>query len=179
MSGLRSLVSLGKDAIRPFVLPNAYVAPSATLIGKVAVADKSSILYNAVLRADQPNREIRVGAYTTVGEHSVVNSSANIGSYCRIGAGCVLEDGCEVGNEVSLGAGTMLGRGARVAQHVVTEPRTVVPDGGALEAGGRYAGNPAKRVGELTYDEKQAAAGVAERDAVVGTRHAYEFLPLE
>ena len=181
MSGLRTLVSLVRDRVRPFVMPNAHVSPSATVIGNVALADHVFIMPNAVLRGDHldPERLIRLGGYTVVGENTVLSAAVQLGSWCVVGAGCGLGTGVQVGNRVALGDGTVVGEGAQLADELCTEPRTVIPPGALLESGGRYAGNPAQRIGDWSEREVQQHCKRAEDVCALGSWHAYEFLPLE
>jgi carbonic anhydrase/acetyltransferase-like protein (isoleucine patch superfamily) len=181
MSGLRTLVALLNQRVRPFVLPNAHVSPSASVIGNVAIADHVFIKPNAVLRGDSlvPDDLIRLGGYTVIGENTVLNAAVQIGSWCRVGAACSIGRAARIGNVVTLGDGTIVGAGAEIPHEVCTEPRTVIPDGAQLEPNARYAGNPATRVGEWSGFDVEESKKRAQAECALGAQHAYEFLPLE
>src|ERR1051326_4122868 len=113
------------DGRRPRVDPDAFVAPTAALIGDVEVGAGSSIWFGVVLRGDESS--ITVGAGTNVQDNAVIHCAENlptvIGDNVTIGhqaclEGCVIEDGAVVGmgsvmlQRTRLGAGAMLAAGA-------------------------------------------------------------------
>jgi carbonic anhydrase/acetyltransferase-like protein (isoleucine patch superfamily) len=129
------------DGRRPRVHRDAYVAPTAVLIGDVEVGPGASIWFGVVLRGDEST--ITVGAGSNVQDNSVIHCAADlptvIGQNVTIGhqallEGCVVEDGAVVGmgsimlQRSRLGAGSMLAAGA-----VLPEGREVPP--GHLAAG--------------------------------------------
>jgi len=172
MSGLRTLVALLNQRVRPFVLPNAHVSPSASVIGNVAIADHVFIKPNAVLRGDSlvPDDLIRLGGYTVIGENTVLNAAVQIGSWCRVGAACSIGRAARIGNVVTLGDGTIVGAGAEIPHEVCTEPRTVIPDGAQLEPNARYAGNPATRVGEWSGFDVEESKKRAQAECALGAQ---------
>src|SRR5690554_1912895 len=64
------------EGIEPRIHPDAWIAPTATIIGNVVVEAGASIWFGAVLRGDDPEREIRVGARTSVQDNCVLHVSA-------------------------------------------------------------------------------------------------------
>ncbi|MDY6936841.1 MAG: gamma carbonic anhydrase family protein [Cyanobacteriota bacterium] len=115
----------------------AFIAPTATVVGRVTLSVGTSIWYGAVVRGDVetieigPHTNIQDGAilhgdpglptileeYVTVGHRAVVHS-ARIETGCLIGIGAVVLDG------VCVGAGSIIGAGAVVAKDV--PPRSLV-----------------------------------------------------
>lgn len=129
------------DGRRPRVHPDAFVAPTAVLVGDVEVGPGASIWFNVVLRGDESR--IVIGAGSNVQDNAVIHCAADlptvVGENVTIGhqallEGCVVEDGAVVGmgsimlQRTRLGAGSMLAAGA-----VLTEGREVPP--GHLAAG--------------------------------------------
>ena len=100
---------------------DAFVAPNASVIGSVKIEDSSSVWYGAVLRGDQS--PIHVGGYTSIGDRSVLQSSAvnptgfsaqtHVGDYVTIGQGCLLR-GCTVEDGAVIGDGSIIMEGALV-----------------------------------------------------------------
>jgi carbonic anhydrase/acetyltransferase-like protein (isoleucine patch superfamily) len=126
---------------RPRVHRDAFVAPTAVLIGDVEVGPGASVWFGVVLRGDEST--ITIGAGSNVQDNSVIHCAADlptvVGENVTIGhkallEGCVVEDGAVVGmgaimlQRSRLGAGSMLAAGA-----VLAEGRAVPP--GHLAAG--------------------------------------------
>lgn len=140
---------------RPTVHPEAFVAPTATLVGDVTVERGASIWYGAVLRAD--DCAIIVRADANVQDNSVVHAAPDvvveIGEGATIGHSCVLH-GASVGRHGLVGNGTTvldgasIGAGSMVAAGSTVSPGTQIPDG-VLAAGSpatvkkEIAGTPA------------------------------------
>src|SRR5947208_2910512 len=89
---------------RPRVHSEAWVAPTAVLIGDVEVEAGASIWFGAVLRGDESS--ISVGSGTNVQDNAVIHCTRDlatrIGSGVTIGhlaclEGCTVEDGAVVG----------------------------------------------------------------------------------
>ena len=67
----------------PRVDSSAFVAPNATVIGDVSIGDKSSIWYQAVLRADIES--IEIGEGSNIQDGVVVHLSSQQGTRIEIG----------------------------------------------------------------------------------------------
>src|SRR5260221_5890455 len=112
---------------RPTVHPDAYVAPTAVLIGDVEVGAGASVWFGAVLRAD--DAAIRIGAGANVQDNAVIHCAkdlptviehdATVGHSAQL-EGCVVETGAGVGlgatvlQRSRLGPGPMRAAGARL-----------------------------------------------------------------
>ena len=148
------------DGATPHVPDSAWVAPNATLVGRVTLAEDASVFYGAVLRADVD--AITLGAGSNIQDNVVVHSDAGkpttIGANVSVGHGAVLH-GCTVedGSLIGMGATVLnlavIGEGSLVAAGAVVLEGTVVPPGSLV------AGVPAKVRRELTDDER---AGIRE-----------------
>lgn len=126
---------------RPQVHPEAFVAPTATLIGDVRVEKGASIWYGAVLRADICTIIVREGS--NVQDNSVVHGApevtVEIGPHATIAHACVFH-GDKIGEKSLLGNastildGATIGAGSLVAAGAVITPGKEIPDG-VLAAG--------------------------------------------
>src|ERR671918_2948786 len=106
---------------RPLVADDAFIAPTAVLIGDVVVEEGASVWFGAVLRGDF-NR-IVVGSGTSVQDNSVIHTNEDlptiIGSNVTIGHLSLLE-GCEIEDGALIGMGSIVlnrGRVGRRAMH--------------------------------------------------------------
>jgi carbonic anhydrase/acetyltransferase-like protein (isoleucine patch superfamily) len=121
------------EGLQPKIAPDAFVAPTATLIGDVIVESGASIWYNAVIRADYAPVIVRRGANvqdgavlhgppgltTDVGPgatvaHNCVIHGALLGEECLIANGAVVLDGATIGARALVAAGSLVAAGFNV-----------------------------------------------------------------
>ncbi|WP_214403324.1 gamma carbonic anhydrase family protein [Pseudonocardia lacus] len=123
------------EGIAPTVHPDAFVAPTATLVGDVHVEANASIWYNAVLRADFGPIVIREGANVQDGcvLHGGTDPVTEVGAGATIGHLCVVH-GAVIGTDALIGNGATVQDGARIGARCLIgagatiPPNTVVPD---------------------------------------------------
>ena len=119
----------------PTVHPDAFIAPTATLVGDVRVEAHASVWYNAVLRADFGPIVVREGANVQDGSvlHGGSDPVTEIGAGATVGHLCVVH-GCVIGAEALIGNGATVQDGARIGARCLigagatVPPNTVVPD---------------------------------------------------
>jgi carbonic anhydrase/acetyltransferase-like protein (isoleucine patch superfamily) len=129
----------------PSVADDAFVAPTATLVGDVVVEAGASVWYNAVLRGDYSPVIVRSGAnvqdgsvlHGPPGSPTEVGPGATVAHLCVI-HGAVLEEECLVANGVVVLDGARIGAGALVAAG------SLVAAGANIPAGFLAAGSPAQ-----------------------------------
>jgi carbonic anhydrase/acetyltransferase-like protein (isoleucine patch superfamily) len=149
----------------PVLGARVYVDPAAVVIGRVTIADDSSIWPGAVLRGDV--HSISVGARTSIQDGSVLHVTHE-GPYAPEGRALIVGSDVTVGHRVTLHACTvgdscLIGMGSILLDNVVTEDfvmvgaGSVVPPGKRLERAGLYVGSPARRVRELKQSEIELA----------------------
>lgn len=125
---------------RPSIPTNAYVDPSAQVLGDVTLGEHSSVWMNAVLRGDV-NR-ITIGSGTSVQDCAVVHGQLNlypvtIGNGVTIGHnatvhGCTIHDDVLIGigaivlNGAVIGAGSIIAAGALIPERTSVPPRSLV-----------------------------------------------------
>ena len=116
------------------VHPSVWLAPSAQLFGKIAVAEGASVWHNAVLRAEC--QEIRIGRMTNVQDfvmiHVAYDRPTLVGAFCSITHhvtlhGCTIEDECLIGIDATVMDGAVVGRGSIVAGGAFVKEGTVIP----------------------------------------------------
>lgn len=148
---------------RPEVAEDAYLAPGVRIVGAVTLGARSSVWYNAVLRAD--SAPIMVGADSNVQDNVSVHVDSRhpvvIGERVSIGHnavvhGCTIGDGSLIGMGAVVLGGAVIGRGCLVAAGAVVLAGTEVPDGALV------AGVPAKVRRALTEEERRGLRDNAE-----------------
>jgi carbonic anhydrase/acetyltransferase-like protein (isoleucine patch superfamily) len=113
----------------PTVHPDAWIAPTATLIGDVTVEADASVWYGVVIRADFGPVIIREGA--NVQDNSVIHvgmQGCEVGRGATIGHLCMVH-GATIGEQAIIANSSTVLDGARVgARTMVAAGSTVTPD---------------------------------------------------
>src|SRR3954468_8833522 len=130
---------------RPRVHPEAFVAPTATLIGDVTVEKGASVWYGAGLRADICTIVVREGAtrQDNCVLHGAPGETLVVGRNVTVGHGCVVHC-AEVGEQALVGNGSTLLDGARVGPRTLVAAGSVLTPGTELPGGMVVSGIPAK-----------------------------------
>lgn len=139
----------------PRIADDAFVAAGAVIVGDVTLHSRSSVWYNAVLRAEaEPivlgegsNLQDGVVCHVDAGFPLRVGAGVSVG-HAAVLHGCTVEDGCLIGMSATVLNGAVIGAGSLVAAGAVVLEGTVVPPGSLV------AGVPAKVRRELTDDER-------------------------
>lgn len=147
---------------RPSVHPDAFVAPTAVLIGDVRLAAGASVWFGAVLRGDQSH--IEIGEGSNVQDNAVIHCSQDlptvVGSDVTIGHGALLE-GCVIEAGALVGMGAIALQRSRVGAQAMLAAGSVLGEGAEIPARHLAAGVPAQVKKPLSG----AAAGWVERSA--------------
>eukprot|EP00597_Dinobryon_sp_UTEXLB2267_P003264 CAMPEP_0170080246 /NCGR_PEP_ID=MMETSP0019_2-20121128/16434_1 /TAXON_ID=98059 /ORGANISM="Dinobryon sp., Strain UTEXLB2267" /LENGTH=228 /DNA_ID=CAMNT_0010294125 /DNA_START=6 /DNA_END=692 /DNA_ORIENTATION=- len=169
---------------RPVIAAGVFVAPNASVIGKVLLLNHVSIWYGAVLRGD--NSGIKVGHMSNIQDRAVINtveslesgfpSDVDIGDYVTVGHGALLTS-CTVGNRVLIGQGSIIQEGSEIGSNSMIAAGAVVLPGTAVPSGQLWAGNPAVYIRDLSEEEIAGLEKSAAAYDRLGKEHAEEFLP--
>ena len=167
-----ALYKLGDDS--PTVASSAYIAPNATVVGKVILAENSTVWFGATLRGD--NEVIRIGANSNVQDGAVLHTDPgfplSIADHVSIGHqammhGCTVGEGSLIGIQSVVLNGAVIGKGCLVGAGALITERKTFPDGCLI------IGAPAKAVRELSAEEREnlikVAANYAQRGAYYRT----------
>ena len=94
---------------QPELADDAYVAPGAMVMGKVRMAEKSSLWFNSVLRGD--NEMITLGEETNFQDLSMGHTDPGfpltIGNRVTVGHNCILH-GCSIDDDCLIGMGSII-----------------------------------------------------------------------
>ncbi|WP_342659789.1 Protein YrdA [Rhodococcus ruber] len=158
------------DARTPSIAADAWIAPTAVVVGAVTVGADSGIWYNAVLRADAET--VTIGQRTNVQDgcavHADPGSPAVIGDDVSIGHNATIH-GCTVGDNVLVGMGAVIMNDAVVGEGSLVAAGALVLEGTVVPPRSLVAGVPAKVRRPLTGEEidhirTNAAHYVARRE---------------
>lgn len=159
------------DAV-PRIDATAWVAETATVIGRVALEPGASVWYGAVLRGD--NDWITVGRDSNVQDGSVLHTDAGIplviGERVTIGHKVVLH-GCTIGDGSLVGMGAVLLNGARIGAGCIVGAGALVTEGKEFADGSLIVGAPARVVRTLTPEQSGRLALSAAHYVNNAARH--------
>lgn len=129
----------------PQVHPDAFVAPTATLVGDVVVEAGASVWYNAVIRADYSQVVVRRGANVQDGAvlHGPPDIPTEVGPGATVAHQCVVH-GAVLGEECLVANGAIVLDGARIGARALVAAGAVVPAGMDVPEGYLVAGVPAQ-----------------------------------
>ncbi len=156
---------------RPTVHPDAFVAPTATLIGDVTVEAGASIWYGAVLRADICTIVVREGTNVQDGSvlHAAPGETLTVGPNASIGHSCVVH--CtDVGEQALIGNGSTLLDGARVGARTLVGAGSVVTPGRSSRAASSPPASPPR--GQARRRQQLRAVDRVQRALLPGPRPA-------
>lgn len=138
----------------PEIDPTAWVAPGATVIGRVRLKARSSVWYGCVLRGDGDIIEVGedtnvqdgsilhvdrgfpcvLGNRVTLGHRALVHAAV-VGDEAMIAIGATVLSRCVIGEQALIAAGAVVMEGTQVP------PRTL------------WAGCPARKIKDLTEEQ--------------------------
>lgn len=156
----------------PRVDQEAFVAPTAAVIGDVTVGAGASVWYGAVLRGDV--ERISVGSSSNVQDNCTLHADpgfpVSVGERVSIGHnavvhGATVEDDCLIGMGATVLNGAVIGAGSLVAA------QALVPQGMVVPPGSLVAGVPAKVRRELSEEEREGITLNGTMYAELGKAH--------
>jgi carbonic anhydrase/acetyltransferase-like protein (isoleucine patch superfamily) len=107
---------------------SCWIAPNATLVGKVVIGEECSIWFQAVIRGDVApitigkrvniqdgavihgtfeKSETTIGNGASIGHRAIVHG-ARIGENALVGMGAIVMDGADIGNDAVIAAGAVV-----------------------------------------------------------------------
>lgn len=150
----------------PKIHETCFVTETATLIGDITMKEKSSVWFNAVVRADL--NSIIIGKYTNIQDGCVLHVSKEngvyIGEYVSIGHNVVIH-GCHINDNVLIGMGATILDNVEIGEHSIIAAGTVVPPGKKIPPNSLVMGNPGKIKRETTEEDIKSVRGVSIRYA--------------
>lgn len=142
------------DGVVPVVHPEAYVHPTAVLIGDVVIGAGCYVGPGASLRGDLGS--IRLAAGSNVQDNCIIHGFPGgetvVEEHGHIAHGAVLH-GCTVRDNAMVGMNAVVMDGAEVGESTIVAAMALVTAGTRVPARHLVAGIPGKVVRELSSDE--------------------------
>jgi len=142
------------EGVSPTVHPEAWIAPTATLVGDVVVEKGASIWYGVVIRADLGRVIIREGA--NIQDNSVIHVGhgvCEVGRNATVGHQCLVHD-CTVGEQALIGNGALVLDGAVIGERTLVAAGATVTPGSVIPPESVALGSPAKKIIPLEGNAK-------------------------
>ena len=147
---------------RPRIDDDAFVAPTAVVVGAVTMGPRSSIWYGAVARADA--ERIEIGPDSNVQDGCTLHSDPGyplvVGRGVTVGHRVVLH-GARIDDDVLVGMGSVVMNGAHIGAGSIVAAGAVVTQGTEVPPGSVVGGVPAKVLREATEEDLQHIRGNA------------------
>lgn len=155
---------LSYDGRQPTIHADAWLAPTATVIGDATVNSQASVFYGAVVRADMDrivlgagsNLQDNVVVHTDYGFPTWIGSGVSVG-HAAVVHGCTVEDDCLIGMNATILNGARIGAGSLVAAGTVVLEGTVIPPR-SLVAG--VPGKVRRQLSDAEFDRVVANAQI-------------------
>ena len=167
------------DGVAPQVHTQAWVAPSAQVMGQVSVGAGASIWFGTVVRGD--TERITIGTNSNIQDASVLHADAGqplvIGERVTVGHQAMLH-GCTVGDESLIGIGAIVLNGAKIGKNCLVGAGALVTEGKEFPDGSMILGSPAKVVRQLTPEQIEGLRQSAQHYKTNAQRFAKTLRPL-
>ncbi len=134
----------------PRIAEDAWIAPTATVIGDVTIESGASVWYGAVLRGDDGPIVVRERA--NIQDNAVVHTTPEVTTEIGVGATvahlCLIHGGV-LGDEALVGNGSIVLDGAVVGAGSMIGAHSLVPPGKQIPPGVLALGSPAVVKGDI------------------------------
>ncbi len=127
-----------------------WIAPDATVIGRIILGRNVGIWFGAVLRGD--NETIEIGADSNVQEHVVMHTDLGfpltVGRGVTVGHRAILH-GCTIGDNSLIGMGAIVLNGACIGADSLVGAGALVTEGKEFPERSLIVGQPARAIRTL------------------------------
>lgn len=162
----------------PSIHPDAFIAPTATIVGEVTIEADASVWYGAVLRADFGPIVVKAGA--NIQDGAVVHGAGlvEIGAGATIAHQCVVH-GATIGTEALIGNGAVIQDGARVGDRAMVAAGALVPPNAVVEPGTLFRGSAGSSAGPLSPGAQHWVDTNPEEYRNLARRHITGVAPVD
>lgn len=152
---------------------DVWIAPGARVLGRVSLGDECTILFGAVIRAD--NDIINIGSGSNVQDNAVIHVDpgfpVTIGKHCTVGHLAIIH-GATLGNNVLVGMNATILNGAVIGDYCLIGANTLIPEHMVIPAGSLVVGTPARIVRQIDDSQKEKIRKNAEAYIALGKKYA-------
>jgi carbonic anhydrase/acetyltransferase-like protein (isoleucine patch superfamily) len=128
-----------------------WVAPNATLIGRVRLLKNASVWFVAVLRGD--NDWIIIGENSNVQDNSVIHTDPGlptiVGANVTVGHKVILHS-TTIGDNSLIGMGSTLLNRSKIGKNCIVGANSLIAEGKEIPDGSLVVGSPARVVKQLS-----------------------------
>ena len=139
------------QSVKPDIDETAFIADTATIIGRAKLHEGVSIWFNAVLRGDE--NQITVGKYTNIQDNVMVHPDADqpltIGNYVLIGHNAIIH-GASIGDGCLIGMGSIIQSYTDIGENCIIGAGSLVTQHKKIPANSLVYGNPARVIRTAT-----------------------------
>ncbi len=141
----------------PKIGKNTFLAENATIIGDVTIGEDCSIWFGAVLRGDV--NTITLGDRVNIQDGAVIHtlfkrSQTHIGNDVSVGHNAVIH-GARIEDKCLIGIGSTILDNAVVGTGCIVAANALVLSNAVLEPNSVYAGVPARKVKDVTPEQRK------------------------
>lgn len=140
-----------------------WIAPTASVIGRVRLERDASVWFGAVLRGD--NELILIGEGSNIQDgcvlHTDMGSPLTVGAHCTIGHKAMLH-GCTIGDHTLIGMGATVLNNARIGSRCLIGAHALIPEGRDIPDDSLVMGAPGKVVRQLPPEAAARLVQAAE-----------------
>lgn len=156
-----------------------WIAPTASVIGRVKLHRNASVWFGAVLRGD--HELIEIGEGSNVQDCCVLHTDPGfpltIGRDCTIGHKVMLH-GCTIADGSLIGIGATVLNGAKIGRNCLIGAHSLIPEGKEIPDNSLVMGVPGRVVRELSDEEAGQFNYPAEHYVENWQRFARDLVPL-
>lgn len=178
LSRHRQIMPLGVDYAPNVSTVRTFIAPNASVVGRVTVAEGGSVWYSSVLRADTESSSITIGKNSNIQDRSVLVAEGGdilIGDNVTVGHGAIMEGNITIGDFCLIGQGSILGKNTTVhAKSIIAAGAVVLPNT-TVPSGQMWAGNPAKFIRDVKATEAATMEPQATHYTALAEEHSKSF----
>ena len=133
---------------------SARIAPTAVVLGKVTLGERTGIWHNATVRAD--NETIVIGADSNIQDNCVLHTGrgypVRLGERVTVGHGAIVH-GCTIEDDVIVGMGAILMNGCHVGSRCIIAAGALIPEHREIPDDSVVMGVPGKVIRKATEED--------------------------